>query len=127
MTLLDSFAWFEYFHGTKRGERVRALLEGAGSLFTSPLVLAEITSKVTRVEGAGKAAERLAFVLAHSAVIPVDETIGIEAGQIHAHERKTKRDFGMVDAVILASARSRGVSVLTGDPHFKGLSDADLL
>lgn len=36
-------------------------------------------------------------------------------------------DFGLADAIILASARSRKIKVLTGDPHFKNFKDAVML
>jgi len=43
-------------------------------------------------------------------------------------KKKSKTpDFGLADAIIAASARSRNMKVLTGDPHFKDFKDAVML
>jgi predicted nucleic acid-binding protein len=80
--LLDSFAWMEYFMGTKKGEKVKRL---------------------------------------------VDEKISVDAAKIHAENKVKTPDFGLADAFIIASARSRKMMVLTGDPHFKNFEDAVIL
>ncbi len=36
-------------------------------------------------------------------------------------------DFGLTDAVIIASARSRKTKVMKWDPHFKNFKDAIIL
>jgi predicted nucleic acid-binding protein len=96
-------------------------------IYTCPVVLAEIRSKVGREKGEKQASACLAFMLEQTAVVEHTVEIGIDAGKIHA-EMKTGRDgFGMADAFVLASARSRNTKVLTGDPHFEGLEDALLL
>lgn len=45
----------------------------------------------------------------------------------HKGEKVKTPDFGLADAIILASARSRNMKVLTGDPHFKNFKDAVML
>ena len=45
--LIDSYAWIEYFRGTRRGENVREFIEG-GSAATSVLTLAEMHEKYLR-------------------------------------------------------------------------------
>jgi len=49
----------------------------------------------------------------------LDENIAVEAAKIHAENKVKIPDFGLADAIILASARSRKIKVLTGDIHFK--------
>ncbi len=40
--LIDSFAWIEYFMGTKKGEEVKEVVESNAQLYASPIVIAEI-------------------------------------------------------------------------------------
>ncbi len=46
---------------------------------------------------------------------------------MHAEEKKRKQDFGLADAFVLATARSRSSKVLTGDPHFKDVPEAVMI
>jgi len=123
--LLDSFAWIEYFMGTEEGKRVKEVVETEVQLYTSPIIIAEIFSKSLRTDG--RAEERRNFIVKRCAVIPIDEQIAVEAAKIHAEAKKTMQDFGLADAFVLASARFKGVRVLTGDPHFKSFSESVIL
>jgi predicted nucleic acid-binding protein len=123
--LLDSFAWMEYFMGTLQGGKVKGFVDDDSQLYTSPIVIAEIYSKSLRTDG--KAEERINFIMKRCAVILLDEYIAIEAAKIHAENKVKISDFGLADAIILASARGRKVKVLTGDPHFKNFNDAVML
>ena len=123
--LLDSFAWMEYFMGTHKGEKVRRFVEDNAQLYTSPIVIAEIYSKSLRTDG--NAQERTDFIIKRCAVAVLDEKIACEAAKIHAENKVKTPDFGLADAIVLASARSRNMKVLTGDPHFKNFNDAVML
>ena len=123
--MLDSFAWMEYFMGTPEGEKVQKLVDDDLQLYTSPIVVAEIYSKSLRTDG--KVQERKDFIIKRCAVVAFDIKIAVEAAKIHAENRVKISDFGLADAIILASARSRKIKVLTGDPHFKNFKDAVIL
>jgi len=123
--LLDSFAWMEYFMGTHKGEKVRRFVDDSSQLYTSPIVIAEIYSKSLRTDG--NAEVRNDFIVKRCAVVVLDEKIAIEAAKIHAENKVNTPDFGLADAIILASARSRNMKVLTGDPHFKNFEDSVML
>lgn len=123
--MLDSFAWMEYFMGSPKGEKVQKLVDDDSQLYTSPIVIAEIYSKSLRTDG--KAEERKDFIIKRCAVIAFDVKIAVEAAKIHAQNRVKTHDFGLADAIILASARSRKTKVLTGDIHFKNFKDAVML
>jgi predicted nucleic acid-binding protein len=123
--LLDSFAWMEYFMGTYKGEKVKRFVEDNLQLYTSPIVIAEIYSKSLRTDG--NAQERTDFIMKRCAIVAIDEKIAIEAAKIHAENKVKTPDFGLADAIIFASARSRNMKVLTGDPHFKNFNDAVML
>jgi predicted nucleic acid-binding protein len=123
--LLDSFAWMEYFMGTHKGEKVRRFVDDNSQLYTSPIVIAEIYSKSLRTDGNAK--ERTDFIMKRCAIVAIDEKIAIEAAKIHAENKVKAPDFGLADAIILASAKSRNMKVLTGDHHFKNFKDAVML
>jgi len=123
--MLDSFAWMEYFMGTQKGEKVKKLVDDDSQLYTSPIVIAEIFSKSLRTDG--NADERKEFIMKRCAVVALDVNTAVEAAKIHAQNKIKIPDFGLADAIILASARSRKIKVLTGDPHFKNFSDAIML
>ncbi|CAG0948934.1 hypothetical protein METP3_00072 [Methanosarcinales archaeon] len=123
--MLDSFAWMEYFMGSPKGEKVQKLVDDDSQLYTSPIVIAEIYSKSLRTDG--KAEERKDFIIKRCVVVAFDVKIAVEAAKIHAQNRVKIHDFGLADAIILASARSRKTKVLTGDPHFKNFKDAVML
>jgi len=123
--MLDSFAWMEYFMGTSKGEKVKNLVDDDLQLYTSPIVVAEIYSKSLRTDG--KADERKDFIIKRCAVVALDVNIAVEAAKIHAQNRVKTSDFSLADAIILASARSRKIKVLTGDPHFTNFKDAVML
>ncbi len=123
--LLDSFAWFEYFMGTERGGKVKKLVDDNKQLYTSPIVIAEVYSKSLRTDG--KAEERKDFIIKRCAMVALNENIAVEAAKIHAGNKIKSPDFGLADALILASARNKKIKVVTGDPHFKDFDDAVML
>lgn len=123
----DTWAWVEYFEGSSVGEHVRELLEGEPIVYTSPMVLAEIRSKYERLIDADDARARVDYILENAAVIEHNEQVGREAGRLHSELKQEDPGFGMADAFILAAARSRGIQVLTGDPHFEEVRDGLML
>lgn len=84
-------------------------------------------SKFHRTVGPQDAEQRTRFIRDQSAVVEHTAELGLAAGAIHADMKTKVPGFGMADAFILAAARSRGVRVLTGDPHFEALEDAIML
>jgi predicted nucleic acid-binding protein len=65
----------------------------------------------------------IATILSHAEAIPVDMPIAIAAGSIKSLQKKKGSSMGAVDCLILATARSRGLMILSGDKHFTGLSE----
>ena len=59
LKVLDTFAWIEYFAGSKQGEKVRPYIE-RGEALTPSIVVAEFTDKYVR-EGMNLK-DRLAFI-----------------------------------------------------------------
>ena len=123
--IVDAYAWIEYLDGTRRGEKLRDLLETEAELYTSTVTLAEVVSKAARTGRDHKTAHRI--ISGNSTIVEADEQLSIETGLLHAEIRATIRDFGLSDAYVLATARKLDAKVLTGDPHFKDIGNAIMI
>jgi len=123
--VIDSYAWIEYFRGTEAGSHVRPYIEG-DSAATSTLTIAELKEKYLR-EKWRSFEEDLDFIAARTALTTVDRSIAVMAGEINHKRKQIKRDWGMADSIVLATARTVSAKVVTGDPHFEGLSDVILI
>jgi len=124
--VVDAYAWVEYLIGSEIGARVKVVLEdGNIGIYTCAVTLGEVISKVAREEQDVCAAYRI--LLSNSDVIDVDEELSKQTGMIHAEMRKSRKDFGLADAFVLATARKLGARILTGDPHFQGIKEATLV
>jgi predicted nucleic acid-binding protein len=116
--ILDSYAWIEYFCGSRAGKQVNDLVE-KGNCYTIECNLAEI------YEWALMHREDFSFILSiiasKSRIIPVNRRDWIRGVEIKADMRKKKKnDFGLVDAIVIAKQEELKCKVITGDPHFKG-------
>ena len=124
--VIDAYAWIEYLVGSEAGEKVRVVLEEENNeVYTCAVTVAEVVSKTARERQDFEAAYDI--LLSNSQVVNVDEEVSKEAGVLHSEMRKTKRDFGLADAYVLAVARRINAKVLTGDLHFKGVKEAILI
>jgi len=65
--------------------------------------------------------------MTNSDIIDVDDQLSKETGIIRTEMRKTKKDFGLADAYILATARKLKTKIVSGDPHFRGIKEAILI
>ncbi len=114
MKTFDSWAWVEYYRGSRAGEEVRELLESEEVLFTPSLCLAEIKAKYLR-EGHDPT-DRLQFIKSRTSIIEVDASVAEAAADLKLQHR-----LHMVDAIILACAHARASDLVTGDKHFRGI------
>ncbi len=123
---MDAYSWIEYLNGSPRGARVRDILEDPhNTIITSPVTMAEVVSKFLRNKRDPKSA--VTAIENNSTLPPIDSTLARLAGEYHSEERRKQSDFGLADAFVLATARNKSSKILTGDPHFKALSEAVLI
>jgi len=124
--VIDAYAWIEYLIGSRAGEKVKAVLEGEDNvIYTCAVTVAEVISKTAREGRDFEAAYDI--LLSDSQVVNVDEEASKEAGVLHSEMRKTRRDFGLADAYVLAVARRMKSKILTGDVHFRGVREAVMI
>jgi len=120
--VLDSFAWIEEMSGSSLGAAVRQMIEDEGNeIFTSSVSVAEVVSHAQRKGLDGrKVADQIE---AGSVVVPMDFTLAVAAGRIHAETSKKIKDFPLGDAAVIALARAMKAKIVTGDRHFRGLPE----
>jgi predicted nucleic acid-binding protein len=53
--------------------------------------------------------------------------ISRDVGILHADVQKTKKDFGLSDAYVLAVSKITKSKILTGDSHFEGIQNVILV
>ena len=84
--------------------------------------LAEIADWATRNKAPPE--ERVEAVKEIARTVPLDERICLDAAAIkQARRRGGHVDFGLIDGIILATARSLGQRMLTFDEDFEGETD----
>jgi predicted nucleic acid-binding protein len=114
--LLDTYAWVEYFRGTEKGGEVKNLL-AKEQCFSCAISLAELSQWVESENlGEKKVIETVKKL---SIIINLDNDLLEAAGKLNYHMKKTAKNFGMIDAIILATAKAYGLKIVTGDRHFE--------
>lgn len=115
MVVFDTYAWIEYFEGSKKGEKVREFIEDSEEIFTPAVCLAEIKSKYLK-EGRDYR-ERIQFITKRSVIVDIDAAVSLLGADL-----KQKYRLYLIDALVYASAEHLKQSLVSGDQHFKSLS-----
>lgn len=126
MYVFDTYAWVEYFSGTKNSARISELLGSGEEIYTPTIVVVEIKRKFLRElskDNRSILTDILRFVKTKTLVIDLNWAIAEKAADIVDTISPDKRGFGLADAIVLATALTMGAKVVTGDEHFKGLKD----
>jgi predicted nucleic acid-binding protein len=119
--VIDSYAWIEYFMGSKKGEAVKAIVENSEEKITPTICLAEVYAKTLKVESPELAEKQKAFIKEKSALVFLDESIAVEAARINVRLKKEIDGWGLADSIVYATAIVKKAEVVTGDAHFKKL------
>jgi predicted nucleic acid-binding protein len=122
--LVDTYTWIEIFRDSPWGRHALEYIERNSPLAVSVLTLYELQYRLGDLYGEEKTGSLLATILFHADVIPVDTRIAVTAGSIKSLQKNKGTAMGAVDCLILATARSRGLKILSGDKHFKGLEES---
>ncbi len=121
---IDSWAWIAYFDGAAAGRRVDDIIRSSET-FTSAVTVAEVLSKAERQK---KDTEMIFdFMASLSKIVDIDAYMAKDVGQLHAQIKKSSPNFSLADAFALQTAKHLDAKVLTGDPDFKGIKEAELL
>ncbi len=116
--VIDSYAWIEYFMGTKNGEKVKSIIEGQDEKITPTICLAEIYSKTLRVENQELAEKQRAFIKEKSVLAPLDEQTARESARVLNRLKKEIDGWGLADSIVYATGTIKKAEIVTGDEHF---------
>ena len=121
MILVDTSAWIEWLIGSPTGDKLADHLPEQSDWLVPTVVQLELSKWLTRELGEDRADQVIAFTQVCQ-VLPLDTEIALVAAEAcRAHKLAT------ADAIIFASARHRGATLLTCDAHFAGLPDVTLI
>ena len=112
----DTYTWIEHLDGNLN---VSFAMHDA-EMISSPIVLYEVFSKYLAIDEK-KAAEMAGWVQAKSRLVNVDKYIALRAAQL-----RKKYKFSMADSIILSTAIQENAEIVTGDPHFKNVTEAKI-
>ena len=121
MLLVDTSAWIEWLIGSPTGEQLSERLPQQSDWLVPTMVQLELAKWLTREFGEDKADQVIAFTQVCQ-VVPLDTEIALAA----ADACRTHK-LASADAIIFATARARGATLLTCDAHFQGLPGVTLI
>jgi len=128
LIVLDSYAWVEYFLGSEAGKIVKEYLNIEEAV-TPSIVLAEIARKYLREQIDEKeVVRRLEFVSANSIIAEIDVDLSVAAAKAYLEilekaEREKLKKPGLTDGIVFAIGKTLGAKIVTGDEHFKRLTE----
>jgi len=119
--LLDTWAWIEFYEGTETGEKIYQMIESEKTIYTSIITLAELSDNYHRgnFETDHSWTQIEKFIENKSQILGLKKEIAREAGKIKERQRKKFPDFGLMDAIILSTARRKGIDLISGEKHLK--------
>jgi predicted nucleic acid-binding protein len=121
MILVDTSAWIEWLIGSPSGDKIAGALPEQAEWLVPSMVQLELWKWLSREVGEEKADQVIAFTQVCQ-VVPLDTEIALAAADA-CREHK----LATADAIILATARLRGATLLTCDAHFEGLHGVTLI
>lgn len=121
--IIDAYAWIDYLTGGRLGAKVRELiLNDDNELISLNITIAEVISKIKRKNENIEIAYEC--INSNSKIINITPEIAKKAGILHAETREKIKNFGLVDAIMVITAREEKGKVLTGDHHLKNFKEA---
>ena len=123
--VVDSWAWIEYFSGSEMGRKADEAMRDSSELWTSVATIAEVVSKYRRSRREEGPAIRAITTLSRVGVPTLEDAL--DAGKIHSELKANMPNFSFADSFVLQLARKVNGRVLTGDPDFEGVKEADLI
>jgi predicted nucleic acid-binding protein len=125
--VIDSYAWIEYFMGTKAGEKAKLIIDNSEEKITPTICLAEVYAKTLKVENQELAEKQKTFIKEKSALVYLDESIAVESARVQVRMKKEIDGWGLADSIVYATAIVKKADVVTGDEHFKKLRNVVLI
>ena len=120
--IIDSYAWVEYFIGSKKGEVLMGLFNDKNNhFFTVECCLAEI--RLWCLKNNKDFNEFYKIIMANSDIVNLDEIDWIKAGEEQFKQKKLQKDFGLIDSILIVKQEQYNYMIISGDKHFKSLKN----
>jgi predicted nucleic acid-binding protein len=120
--LFDTYAWIEYFLGSKEGEIVKELLEKE-NISTSVISIAELSDKYYREGLIKEWDKRYSYIINKSNILQISLEIAKNVGLSKWKFRKKNKSVGIADSIIFETAKQHNLIIVTGDLHFKDIDN----
>ena len=119
MISVDSFGWIERFTKGPKSPQYSQVIESAApkEIITSVVVLYEVYKKIKMLKDEEQALLAVA-VLSQTTIVPVDQTISLEAA-----DYSLEKNLHFSDALVYATARHFKAKLYTSDEDMRALSD----
>ena len=119
MNVVDSSAWLEYFGDGPNASVFAEPIEQPAELVVPALTLFEVFKRTYQLKGEGRALDAIA-VMMQGQVADLSATVAIDSARL-----SLETGLAMADAIILATARSKGAVLWTQDSHFEGIENVE--
>lgn len=123
--IIDAHSWIEYLNGSSAGEKVNQMLEEDNEILVLPITISEVIAKVKKNNGNVEIA--YSSIIKNSKIFEPTPKIAKEAGLLYVETRKKNESFGIVDSLLITSAKFIGAKLVSGDNHFKSFKEAIML
>lgn len=122
--LFDTWAWWEYLHGTPTGAslRKRFIQEESVRVHTSAITIAEISARLQADGFPDRIAAACGAIRRMSHLWDVTADLAQEAGPVRAKLRDRSRSASLADALVLVTARKAGATLVSADPAFRDVT-----
>ena len=67
--------------------------------------------------------EKLNYILIRTQDVGLDIAIAKESGRLNKARKSVNKRWGLADSIILATARARNAKIITGDEHYRDLTN----
>ncbi len=118
--VVDTSAWIEWLVGSATGKRLAKEIPEKSNCVIPTMVQLELAKWLTREVGEDEADRVIAYTQ-KCVVVPLDTRLALLAAELHRSHK-----LATADAIVYATARDRGLPLLTCDAHFEGLPDVIL-
>lgn len=117
MISVDSYGWIERFTDGPKSTQYNRIIDNIKptEIVTSVVVLYEVYKKVKSLKGEEAALEAVA-ALSQTNVVPVDQTLSLEAA-----DYSLELDLHFADALVYATARQSSAELHSSDEDMKRL------
>lgn len=115
--VFDTYAWIEYFLGSKQGKIVENYLKEEP--ITPVIVLLELNYRADKENWDFK--KYLDFIKFNSETRGINEDFILDFGKLYNKTKNKIPGIGIADVIVLMTAIKENAKILSGDIHFKDM------